>query len=63
LSHQSIAAVFGYVIASTEMSIELKSVKFHNFKVLRHATLPLGRFFLLVGPNGSGKSTVIEAEE
>ncbi len=35
-------------------------VEFHNFKLLRDAKLPLGRFTLLVGPNGSGKSTAIE---
>jgi predicted ATPase len=26
-----------------------RSIKYHNFKVLRDATLPLGRFTLLVG--------------
>lgn len=39
----------------------IKSVQFRNFKVLRDATLPLGRFTLIVGPNGSGKSTAIRA--
>lgn len=39
----------------------IKSVEFHNYKVLRQATLPLGPFNLLIGPNGSGKSTVLEA--
>jgi predicted ATPase len=39
----------------------IESIEFHNFKVLRNATLRLGRFNLLVGPNGSGKSTVLEA--
>ena len=38
-----------------------KSIRYHNFKVLRDATLPLGRFTLLVGPNGSGKSTALQA--
>lgn len=39
----------------------IKSIKFHNYKALRDATLPLGRFNLIVGPNGSGKSTALEA--
>jgi energy-coupling factor transporter ATP-binding protein EcfA2 len=43
------------------MSLELKSIEFKNFKVLRDATLPLGTFNLLVGPNGSGKSTALAA--
>ena len=43
------------------MQAMIKSVKFHNYKVLRQATLPLGPFNLLIGPNGSGKSTVLKA--
>lgn len=39
----------------------IESVHFKNFKVLRDATLPLGRFTLTVGPNGSGKSTALQA--
>ncbi len=39
----------------------IESVQFKNFKVLRDATLPLGRFTLIVGPNGSGKSTALQA--
>lgn len=39
----------------------IESIHFKNFKVLRDATLPLGRFTLIVGPNGSGKSTALEA--
>jgi predicted ATPase len=39
----------------------IKSVRFENFKALRDATLPLGRFTLIVGPNGSGKSTALQA--
>lgn len=39
----------------------IQSVQFKNFKVLCDATLPLGRFTLIVGPNGSGKSTALEA--
>ena len=39
----------------------IKSIEFTNYKVLRSAELPLGRFNLLVGPNGSGKSTALEA--
>jgi predicted ATPase len=41
----------------------IKAIQFHNFKALREATLPLGRFTLLVGPNGSGKSTAMKAFE
>lgn len=41
----------------------IKSIRFQNFKALRNATLPLGRFTLIVGPNGSGKSTVLKALE
>lgn len=39
----------------------IKAVHFKNFKALRNATLPLGRFTLIVGPNGSGKSTALQA--
>ncbi|HLG13298.1 MAG TPA: AAA family ATPase [Blastocatellia bacterium] len=39
----------------------IESVEFKNFKALRDAKLPLGRFTLIVGPNGSGKSTVFQA--
>jgi predicted ATPase len=39
----------------------IKSIHFENFKALKNATLPLGRFTLLVGPNGSGKSTAMQA--
>ena len=39
----------------------IKEIRFHNFKALQDATLPLGRFTLLVGPNGSGKSTAMKA--
>ncbi|NOS69936.1 MAG: AAA family ATPase [Verrucomicrobia bacterium] len=39
----------------------IESIEFKNFKVLRNATLPLGKFTLIVGPNGSGKSTVFRA--
>jgi predicted ATPase len=39
----------------------IESVEFKNFKVLRNATLPLGRCNILVGPNGSGKTTVLQA--
>lgn len=35
-------------------------IDFKNFKALRDAHLPLGRFTLLVGPNGSGKSTALQ---
>src|SRR4051812_27869254 len=40
---------------------QIKSIHFENYKVLRDATLPLGRFTLIVGPNGSGKSTAMQA--
>jgi len=39
----------------------IESIQFHNFKVLRHTTLPLDRCTILVGPNGSGKTTVLQA--
>jgi predicted ATPase len=39
----------------------ITSIKFKNYKALRDAVLPLGRFNLIVGPNGSGKSTALEA--
>src|SRR5438105_6100356 len=39
----------------------IKAIRFKNYKVLRDAVLPLGRFNLIVGPNGSGKSTALEA--
>lgn len=39
----------------------IESIVFKNFKILRDATLPLGRWTVLVGPNGSGKSTVLQA--
>jgi predicted ATPase len=41
----------------------IESIEFKNFKVLRDATLPLGRRNILVGPNGSGKTTVLQALE
>lgn len=37
-----------------------ESIQFRNFKVLRHAVLPLQRFTLIIGPNSSGKSTALE---
>ena len=39
----------------------IKSVHYQNFKSIRNATLPLGRFTLIVGANSSGKSTAMEA--
>jgi predicted ATPase len=39
----------------------LKAIEFHNFKVIRNATLPLARCTLMIGPNGSGKSTALQA--
>ena len=45
----------------TERIMPITQIQFRNFKVLREATLNLGRLTLLVGPNGSGKSTALEA--
>lgn len=39
----------------------IERIEFKNFKVLRDAVLPLGRFTLIVGPNGSGKTTALRA--
>ncbi|MBN1908434.1 MAG: AAA family ATPase [Pirellulales bacterium] len=39
----------------------LESIEFHNFRVLRDTTLPLGPCTILVGANGTGKSTVLQA--
>jgi predicted ATPase len=36
-------------------------IEFNNFKALRKAKLPLGRFTLIVGANGSGKSTALSS--
>ena len=44
----------------TSTTSMIESVHFRNFKVLREATLPLGRLTLLVGPNGSGKSVALQ---
>lgn len=41
----------------------IKSIRFHHFKILQDAELPLGRFTLLVGPNGSGKTTALQGLE
>ena len=41
----------------------IKEIRYKNFKALRDATLPLGRFTLIVGANGTGKSTAIKALE
>jgi predicted ATPase len=38
-------------------------IRFHNFKVLKDATLRLRPFNVVVGPNGSGKSTIFKAIE
>ncbi len=43
--------------------MQIESVSFKNFKVLRDTTLPLSRMTLLIGPNGSGKSTAFEGLE
>ncbi|MGH8020546.1 MAG: AAA family ATPase [Opitutaceae bacterium] len=39
----------------------IASIEFRDFRVLEHATLPLGAFNLLLGPNGSGKTTALRA--
>jgi predicted ATPase len=39
----------------------IESIRFENFKGLQDATLPLGRFTLVVGANGTGKSTALGA--
>lgn len=39
----------------------IKEIRYKNFKALRDATLPLGRFTLIVGANGTGKSTALQA--
>ena len=39
------------------------AIQFHNFRILRNATLPLGRITVIVGPNGSGKSTALQGLE
>ncbi|MCI0340644.1 MAG: AAA family ATPase [Planctomycetales bacterium] len=41
----------------------IRRIEFQNIKALRHASLTLGQFTLLVGPNGSGKTTVLQALE
>lgn len=37
------------------------SVKFKNFKALKHFSVSLREFNVLVGPNNSGKSTILGA--
>jgi len=39
----------------------IASIAFRNFKALRHASVALVPFNLVIGPNGSGKSSLIEA--
>src|ERR1700752_1487808 len=39
----------------------IKSIHYRNYKALRDAVLPLGRFTLILGPNASGKSTAMQA--
>ena len=39
----------------------IKEIRYKNFKALRDATLPLGRFTLIVGANGTGKTTALTA--
>lgn len=38
----------------------ITSIHYKNFKALRDATLPLGRFTLIVGANGTGKSSAMQ---
>jgi len=39
----------------------ITKIRYKNFKALRDATLPLGRFTLIVGANGTGKTTALHA--
>lgn len=39
----------------------ITKIRYKNFKALRDATLPLGRFTLIVGANGSGKTSAMRA--
>ncbi|MGI8641043.1 MAG: AAA family ATPase [Pyrinomonadaceae bacterium] len=39
----------------------ITEIRYKNFKALRDATLPLGRFTLIVGANGTGKTTALQA--
>jgi predicted ATPase len=41
----------------------IERIEFKNFKALRSAVLPLGRFTLIVGPNGVGKTTALRSLE
>ncbi len=41
----------------------ITSIKFHNFRILKKATLPLRSFNVILGPNESGKSTALMALE
>lgn len=38
----------------------ITEIRYKNFKALRDATLPLGRFTLIVGANGTGKTTAMQ---
>lgn len=40
---------------------QFTSVTFNNYKALKHYSVTLGKFNVLVGPNNSGKSTIIGA--
>lgn len=37
----------------------IDKLQFHNFKLLRESSLPLGRCTILIGPNSSGKTTAL----
>ncbi len=39
----------------------IKEIRYKNFKALRDATLPLGRFTLIVGANGTGKTSALNS--
>lgn len=41
--------------------MEVRSVRFHNFKGLRDYRVTLKRMNVLVGPNNAGKSRVLDA--
>ena len=41
----------------------LTSFQASNFKSIKHLSLPLHPFMVLVGPNGAGKTNVVQALE
>jgi predicted ATPase len=41
--------------------MQIESIRFQNFKLLRNAMLPLEPLTVIIGPNNSGKSSVFDA--